>query len=373
MIVREIEKSLINELENPEIVILFGARQVGKTTLIKMLKGKTENTLLLNCELPSVSSVLSSKNIAAIKMLFSSYKIIALDEAQSIPEIGQILKIIYDEMPEYKILATGSSSFNLAQQTGEPLTGRNIKYKLFPFSLTELQQQNDYLWIINNLEHLLIFGFYPGIVSRPAEEREKLLRSLSSDYLFKDILALHSIKNSLLLRKLLKALALQIGSQVSNNELSNMLGINRYTLEQYLDILEQSFIIFHLDAYSSNMRNEIKKSKKYYFYDNGILNAIIEDFRFPENRKDSGAIWENFCVSERLKQSHNKGLNSKLFFWRTYDGAEIDLLEQNGTELKAFEFKWSKKINKKLPPSFVKKYKIEECTVITRDNLHVLL
>ena len=273
-------------------------------------------------------------------------------------------------MPEYKIIATGSSSFDLANKIIEPLTGRNIKFKLYPLSVNEIKQKNTWLWVMENLNNLLVFGSYPGIIDLNISDKQIKLPELASDYLFKDVLIHENIKNPALIRKLLKALALQIGSQVSTNELSNMLGVTRQTIEKYIYLLEKCFVIFSLPSFSSNLRNEMKKSRKFYFYDNGIRNAIINDFSLLQNRTDIGALWENYCISERIKI--NKP-NTNVYFWRTYDGAEIDLIEEHNGKLTAFEFKWKKKRKIKIPESFSEKYGLNDLIIVTPTNLQDLL
>lgn len=280
--------------------------------------------------------------------MFQDKIIVALDEAQKVNDIGSVLKLIYDEMPEYKIIASGSSSFDLANQIGEPLTGRNIKFRLYPLSIQEISMTHRWPWLIRNLNEILVFGTYPELVDLSVADKTTKLFELSGDYLYKDILIYNGIKNPSILRKLLKSLALQVGSQVSLNELSKMLQISRPVVERYLDLLEKSFVIFSLNSLSANLRNEIKKSRKYYFYDNGILNALTGNFAVLTNRSDVDALWENFCISERIKYNHYNSRFVNLYFWRTYDGAEIDLVEERNGNYAAFEFKWKLKRNKSM-------------------------
>ncbi|MBM3434597.1 MAG: ATP-binding protein [Bacteroidetes bacterium] len=366
-------RSIESWLDKREILIIYGARQVGKTTLLKTLFEKQDQSLILNCELPVVANILESKDIPTIKGLFGSSKIIGLDEAQKIVNIGSILKIIFDEMPEYKIIATGSSSFDLADKITEPLTGRNIKFRLFPLSLKETGQKNKWIWNLTNLNKMLIYGAYPGVIDLNAEYQRAKLSELSSDYLYKDILIHEQVKNPSVIRKLLTALALQVGSQVSLNELSNLLRVSRSIIEKYLDLLEKSFVIFTLPSFSSNLRNEIKKSCKYYFYDNGIMNALTGNFNLMENRNDTGSLWENFCISERVKANNYANTHGVMYFWRTYDGAEIDLIEVKDGKIDAFEFKWKLKSDIKIPESFKNKYKPQKFSVITPETLDHLV
>ncbi len=370
---RIIEKTFEDWLDTPEILIFYGARQVGKTTLLKQMFTQRTDAVILNCELPEIFDVLQSRDLNRLQFLFGDNKIVALDEAQAVPEIGRVLKIIYDELPQYKVIVTGSSSFELSSFITEALTGRNIKFRMFPLILPEIRQKYSGIKLSQKLKDLLVFGSYPGLIDLDLGKKIKKLNELTSDYLYKDVLIHESIKSPAVLRKLLKALAFQVGSQISTNELSGMLGIARQTVEKYIDMLEKSFIIFRLGSYSGNLRNEIKKSTKIYFYDNGIRNGIINDVSPLENRQDIGALWENFCVSEIIKQKLTLGVNSEFYFWRTYDGAEIDLLEIRDGAIDAYEFKWHPRRKPKIPTSFNEKYKPASYSVITQDNFFELI
>ncbi len=370
---RDIKISISQWLDSREVLIIYGARQVGKSTLLHQLFNKWDDALILNCELPVVSDTLSSRDPVRMKSLFENHKYIALDEAQTIHNIGSVLKIVYDELPKYKIVATGSSSFEIANKIIEPLTGRNIKFRLFALSLSELKRGYNWLWVLQNLGNLLVYGSYPGLINLQEPKRQLKLAEITTDYLFRDVLIYESIKNPLLIRQLLKALALQIGQLVSTNELSNLLGVARPTIEKYLDLLEKSFVIFNLPAFSGNLRNEIRKSKKYYFYDLGIRNALIGNYAPVENRTDIGGLWENFCVAERLKWlSVNQPL-ANCYFWRTYDGAELDLIEEFNGKLTVFEFKWNPKRKASLPKSFSEKYEVSSFSVISSSNFSRLI
>ena len=370
---RDIALPLNYWLEKNEILILYGARQVGKTTLLGEILKEKQNTVIFNCELPAVVDVLESKDLSQIKALFEDNIIIALDEAQKITNIGSILKLIYDELPQYKLIATGSSSFELANRISEPLTGRNIKFRLYTLSLNEIKQRRNWLWVKENLNSLIIYGTYPGIIDLSGSDKQIKLSELASDYLFRDVLMHENIKNPALIRKLLKALALQTGSQVSFNELSGLLGVSRATIEKYTDLLEKNFVIFSLPSYSSNLRNEIKKSRKFFFYDTGIRNAMIGDFKPLGNRVDAGALWENFCISQRIIFNNVAKPNANTYFWRTYDGAEIDLVEEHNGSLSVFEFKMKLKGKIRIPDSFVTKYSPEKISIIRHSNLFELL
>jgi predicted AAA+ superfamily ATPase len=365
---RNIEQQLNKWIKSKEVIMIYGARQVGKTTFIKNYLKSKSHSILLNCELPEVSEILSSLNVVRIKQLFGNNKIIALDEAQSISNIGLILKLIYDEMGEYKIIATGSSSFDLSSHVAEALTGRNIKFEMFPLSMDEIEKSKGNIQLVELENETLIYGSYPEIVDIAFDRKQIKIRNLSSDYLFRDVLIHERIKSPDLVRTLLRALALQIGSQVSHSELANILKVSRQTVVKYIELLEKSFIIFRLKSYSSNLRSEIKRSSKYYFYDIGIRNAIINNFAPISLRNDVGAIWENFCISERIKYLRNNGIDKELFFWRSYDGAEIDLIEIKDQQIDAFEFKWRIKRKVSIPKTFKEKYSPKSYKIITREN-----
>ncbi|RLD43710.1 MAG: hypothetical protein DRI89_04210 [Bacteroidetes bacterium] len=370
---RIFEKVIDKWINTREILIIYGARQVGKTTFLHQFLDKRKGSIILNCELPNVFDTLQNQNLEGIKFLFGQNKIIALDEAQNIPLIGKTLKLIYDELPEYKLIVTGSSSFELSSHITEALTGRNIKFRVFPLTLREINEKTEGLQLAQKLNDILIFGSYPGLIDLAVDLKSRKLNELTSDYLFKDVLIHERIKNPAVLRKLLKALAFQIGSQVSINELSNLLGVSRQSVEKYIELLEKSFIVFRLASFSSNLRNEIKKSTKIYFYDNGIRNAILNNLNPVQNRTDIGFLWENFCVSERVKQSISLGFNNEFYFWRTYDGAEIDLLEIKNDKIETYKFKWKSKKKVKLPESFAKKYKPNSFKVISSGNFYELM
>ncbi len=372
---RDIIKIINKWLASPEIIILIGARQVGKSTLIEMLAKSGNKINILNCENPIVADILKSKNINDILSLFGEQNdIVALDEAQDIPEIGKILKLLYDDKRvKHKIIATGSSSFELSNKTGEPLTGRNLKFKLYPLSISEISYNLQWLEMLESLSSLLIYGTYPGIIDLPADKKKKKLLTLSGDYLFKDIYKFEQVRNPEVLRKLLKALALQIGNLVSINELASLCSTSTITVERYLDLLEKSFVIFKLGSFSKNLRNELKKSRKYYFFDLGIRNALLNNFIPLEERTDIGGMWENFCIAEYMKTIEYAERNANLYFWRTYDGAEIDLIEEYEGKLYAFEFKWNEKKKATLPKSFSEKYGVEAFVTINRRNFNMLM
>ncbi|MCD4736465.1 MAG: ATP-binding protein [Bacteroidales bacterium] len=373
MYYRDLQTKVTDWLNEKEILIIYGARQVGKTTLLENIFSDYSRAIILNCERPAINETLGSMDIGRIKSILGDNKIIALDEAQSITNIGKILKLIYDDKSlNYKLIATGSSSFDLANKIVEPLTGRNIKFRLFALSLNEIQNNHDWIWILENIENLMLYGFYPGIIDLDTIKKRTKLEELAADYLYKDILIHERIKNPGLLRVLLKSLALQVGQTVSINELSNHMNISSQTVERYLDLLEKAFVIFSLNPFSRNIRNEMKKNKKIYFYDTGIRNAIIGNFSPLENRQDVGALWENFCVADKIKYNSTMGIQNKFYYWRTYDGAELDLIEEKEGSLSVYEFKWSPRKKTKIPNSFAEKYDVSSFKVINKNNLSEL-
>lgn len=375
---RELQKLILEQINHPEVILIYGARQTGKSTLLDMLSARQQDLpenrfKILNCENPLVADALLSMNIERIRQLFGGASVIALDEAQVVPGIGRILKYVYDEYrPALHIIATGSSSFELADSAGEPLTGRNITFRLYPLSLKELDMQLGWLKVLERLDDLLIYGSYPAIVDLPPAEKQQKLITLTGDYLFKDIFKFERLRNPMLLRKLLKALALQVGNLVNFNELAQLAGVSPITIERYLDLLEKSFVIYSLGSFGGNLRNELKKSRKYYFYDNGIRNALINNFALPADRTDMGALWENFCISQLVKRNEYAGIHHNLYFWRTYDGAEIDLVEERNGQLTAWEFKYNPRKQAKVPPAFADKYPLQSFTVINPANFHLI-
>jgi predicted AAA+ superfamily ATPase len=366
--------SVINKwLSSREILIIYGTRQVGKSTLLKMMLGGRDDVMILNCERPSVNEILQSRDLTRIMALFGEKKVIALDEAQVIENIGQVLKLISDEEPGIKMFVTGSSSFELSNRITEPLTGRNIKFQLFPFSVHEIAEQKTWLWMVEHLQELIIYGSYPDVLDLSIEKKKVKLEELTGDYLFKDILIHEGIKQSGILLKLVRLLAFQIGNLTSINELSMELGISIPTVQKFIDLLEKTFVIFSLSSYSSNLRNEIKKRKKYYFYDLGIRNAVIGNFTAAGSRTDNGMLWENFCMIERIKFNQVNNPHVQSYFWRTYDGAEIDLIEVKDQQISAFEFKWNPRKKPGMPASFQAIHPDVTFKVIHPDNLNGFL
>lgn len=367
---RLLTKNIKNKFFKGKILIIVGARQTGKTTLsLDLIKDVPQSKIItFNCDNPTDREQLINKDLDYLKQLVGSHEIVFIDEAQKVENIGQTLKLLVDYYKNKKqIIVTGSSSFNLLHSTQESLTGRKHVFNLFPLSLEEIYPDKNYLKLIKELEGLMIFGCYPEVVSQKSfEDKKELIKELSSSYIYKDILGFQDIKGPDVLSRLLKALALQVGSQVSYNELANTVKIDKKTVERYIDILEKNYIVFKLSPYTKNKRREISKLKKIYFYDTGIRNAVINNFNFTNSRSDTGSLWENFIISERMKFCFYHKYDRDQYFWRTYDGNEIDLIEERANKLSGYEFKWGsvKKNIKKKDFSWLDSYKI-----ITKNNL----
>lgn len=373
MISRELEKQLVQHFFRGKIIMLSGARQVGKTTLIEMLLQKRkEKVLYLNADETDVRELLTDTTSTSLKSIVGNHKIVFIDEAERLKNIGITLKLFADQIKDVQVIVTGSSSFDLANEMNEPLTGRKYEFMLFPLSFSEMVEHYGQLEEKRLLEHRLIYGYYPEIVTKPGEEKE-LLELLANSYLYRDLLTLEQIKKPVLLEKILRALALRLGSEVSYNEVAQLVNADQETVEKYIDLLEKSFVLFRLPAFSHNVRNEIKKGKKIYFYDNGIRNAIIGNFNLLINRNDTGALWENFLISERIKYLHYNNINVKRYFWRTVQQQEIDYIEEQGRKLSAYEFKWNKKARAKFPKTFIRAYPDSETHLITQGNFESFL
>jgi hypothetical protein len=360
------EKLIHSRLFKGKAIIVFGPRQVGKTTLVEKLLAGRSDVLYLNGDDSDVNELLTNTTSSQLKNIVGKHKVVCIDEAQKIKNIGLTLKLITDQLKDIQVIATGSSAFELADRLNEPLTGRKYEYFLFPLSFEEMQGHHGIIEEKRTLEHRMIFGYYPEIVVNKGEERE-LLKLLSGSYLYRDLLMLEYIKKPVLLQKILKALAFQVGSEVSYNEISQLVEADRGTVEKYIDLLEKSYIIFKLTALSRNVRNEIKKGKKIYFWDNGIRNAVINNFSLPNQRGDVGSLWENFLLVERMKRNQYCNHYVHSYFWRTTQQQEIDYIEEIDGKMYAFEFKWGKK-KKKFPTTFLEAYKVEDRVVVDRDN-----
>lgn len=374
MIRRDIQDYIQKFLFKGKVIILYGARRTGKTTLSRaLLSNYADKARYINCEVHQYRQALETTNTALLDDFLGNYKIIVLDEAQSIPNIGLILKVLTDTRPDLQIIATGSSSFDMAQSVSEPLTGRSRTFTLYPFSLTEISQQTSAIDQNARLENMLRFGMYPDVYGQTEEMALEELRDISTNYLYKDVLQFNQLKRSDLLFKLLQALALQLGNEVSYNELAKLLGENHHTIRNYIELLEKSFVIFRLRSFSRNLRKELSKSFKVYFIDNGIRNSLINNFNPLSIRNDTGALWENFCVTERMKLLHNHRQFPNQYFWRTYDRKEIDYLEESGGKLTAFEFKWNPAAKVKKPTEFLETYTHSSFKVVNRGNYRSFL
>jgi uncharacterized protein len=353
-----------------KVIVLIGPRQVGKTTLIHTLL-KNKEYLFLDGDDDSVSERLSTANTENLRSIIGNYKYVFIDEVQRIPNIGLKLKIIVDQIKNVQVIVSGSSAFEINNTTQEPLTGRKFEYQMFPISWTEFEKGVGFIKADQQLELRLLFGMYPDVINNFGNEYE-ILKNLVSSYLYKDILALAGIRKSDVLQKILQALALQVGSEVSYNEIAQLVGVDKNTVNNYIDLLEKSFVIFRLTSYRKNIRNEIKANKKIYFYDNGVRNMVIGNFNNLDLRQDKGALWENFIIAERMKHlSYTQSL-ARPFFWRTTTQQEIDYIETNADAMAAFEFKWSNTKKAKLPKSFVEAYN-PSFLVVNKENFRVFL
>ena len=372
---RSCQPIITQHLFKGQVIIIYGPRQAGKTTLVKkIVSGQTKHYRFLNCDEADIRSLLEKADTSArLLQIVGKEKITVIDEAQRIENIGLKLKLLVDNFPEKQIIATGSSSFELANKITEPLTGRNYQFWLHPFSLEELSQTMDNISLNRQLESLLIFGSYPKIITSDSIwDKNELLKLLTNDYLYKDIVKFGRSKSQQITQRLLQALALQIGSQASLNELANLLGIAKQTVAEYLDILEKTFVIFRLPAFSRNRRKEISKSQKIYFWDLGIRNAVINNLNSLDLRQDVGQLWENFVIAEFKKQQFYPPLQKNLFFWRTYNQEEIDLIIEDGGRIQAVEIKW-RQPRKQPPKSWRVSYPQSSWQSVTPQNFQGLL
>jgi len=362
---RLLENIIKDKIGNGKAIIIIGARQVGKTTLIKkILEG--QEYLFLDADDPSIRQLLLQPNTEEIRTIIGENRLVFIDEAQRIDGIGLTLKIITDQFKEVQLFVSGSSSFDLGNKLNEPLTGRKWEYELFPISWEEFEKKEGFVKSEQQIENRLLFGFYPEVLNNKGKERTTL-KNLVSSYLYRDILSFSEIRKPEILDNLLLALALQIGSEVNYNELAQTIGVNKITIQKYIDILEKGYIIFRLNSFSRNLRNEIKRNRKIYFYDNGIRNMIIGNFSPLKLRTDVGALWENFLVAERKKQNIYKETFARMYFWRTKQQQEVDFVEEKDGIIYGFEFKWKTKSKIKLPKTFVKTYHAET-KIINRNN-----
>jgi predicted AAA+ superfamily ATPase len=361
---------VLNYLKPGKAALIFGARRVGKTVLINQIikKQKGKNLLLLNGEDYDSQALLEQRSAANYRRLLEGIDLLALDEAQAIPDVGRKIKLMLDEIPGVRVIASGSSSFDLRNQTGEPLVGRSVQFHLSPFSQKEIASRETPLETRQNLETRLIYGSYPEVVNmESSKHKEEYLREIIDAYLLKDILAIDGLKNSSKMRDLCRLISFQTGNEVSYDELGRQLGLSKNTVEKYLDLLSKVFVVYRLGAYARNLRKEVTRAGKWYFYDTGVRNALAGNFSPLALRRDTGALWENYLINERIKTAYNTGTAKELYFWRTYDQQEIDLVEESAQNLSAFEFKWGDK-HPKIPAAFAAAYPQADYTVITREN-----
>lgn len=372
-ITRLLQKTISKRIGENKVLLLYGTRRVGKTKLLEALKAElSDNCLLLNAEDFDVQRLLAQRSYTNYQRIIGNNSVLMIDEAQSIPDIGGHLKFMIDSFPNLTIIATGSSSFDLMNKSGEPLTGRSYQYFLYPISFSELMQAKDYPLAIQHINECMIYGSYPELFRlSDGNEKELYLKELVQTYLLKDIFMYETVKNSIKIFDLLKLLAFQMGSEVSTDELGRKLGMSKNTVARYLDLLTKVFIIFRVGGFSSNLRKEVVKSSKWYFYDNGIRNAIISDFRQLANRNDSGQLWENYCFSERIKSRVYAGRKPEYYFWRTYAQQEIDMIEKDNSKLQAFEFKFedNRRSGFKIPKIFQSTYPEASVHLITKESI----
>ena len=368
MVSRILQERIERMMFKNKVIIVYGARRVGKTTMVNQILQNNQSGKYFNCDLLQVKSALETTNSTLLHDFIGDSKLIVLDEAQQIENIGKILKIMIDNFPGVQIIVTGSSSFELANTLSEPLTGRSRQFVLFPFSMEELHEKEAWLDLNAKLNKIIVHGLYPEVYGLSGDEAVEELQNISSNYLYKDVLQLSSIKRPDLILKLMKALALQVGSEYSLNEIAVLLGENVHTIKKYIEILEQAFVIFNLKSFSRNLRKELGKRNKVFFYDNGIRNSILMNFNQLDSRNDTGQLWENFCISERLKHNNNHRQFKNIYFWRTYSQVEIDYIEEYNGELFAYEFKWGNTKRKKPPKEFLEAYENSVYQVIDRDN-----
>ena len=369
MIKRSLQNIVEEKLGEKKAIIILGPRQVGKSTLLDLIKEKrAESTIYLDCDNNDIRKTLSEASINQLTRIIGNNEIVIIDEAQRVNNIGLTLKLITDQLKSKQLLVSGSSSFELSNKVNEPLTGRKFEYHLFPFSLKELVDHFGFLEERRNMEYRMVFGMYPDIINNPGNEVE-VLKNLMDSYLFKDVFSFQEMRKPEFIESLLEALAFQVGSEVSFNELAQLLGSNPHTIQKYINLLERAFIIFRLRSFNRNARNEIKKGRKIYFYDNGIRNAIIGNYSLLKQRTDVGGLWENFVVSERMKYlSYNK-IYAKRYFWRTSQQQEIDYIEEFNGKLNAFEIKWNPNKKVKFSKTFTGAYPFAKLNTINPDNI----
>lgn len=368
MVGRLIKGQIVKRLYRGKVIIIVGPRQVGKTTLLRMLTADTDRKVVVwNCDEPDVRRKLAEPTSTQLGAETANADMVLIDEAQRVQNIGITLKLLVDNYPEKQVIVTGSSAIELSNSINEPLTGRKYEYVMFPFSTEELIKEFGATEERRMLERRLIYGYYPEVVNMAGEERETLTNLVSS-YLYKDIFSFQDVRKPEIVEQLLQALALQVGSEVSFNELGRLLGLTSITVQRYIDLLEKSYVVFHLRSFSRNVRNELKKSRKIYFYDNGVRNALIGDYKPLALRNDTGALWENYVISERMKHNAYSGFYGKSYFWRTQQQQEVDYLEDYDGVLHTYEFKWNSVKRPRLTETFVKGYPDHTFSVVTPEN-----
>ncbi|MEQ1747632.1 MAG: ATP-binding protein [Saprospiraceae bacterium] len=368
MIPRKLEQTVLQKIGSGKAIIVIGPRQVGKSTLLgKLAQQSGKKVLLLDCDERDDRDLLTDTTSTELRAHIGEAELVLIDEAQRVKNIGLTLKLFTDKISEVQVIVTGSSSLDLSNQINEPLTGRKSEHMMFPLSTSELIDYHGQSAETRLLHRRLLYGFYPEVVNNPGNETNAL-RDISKSYLYKDLFAFREIRKPELLENLLKALALSLGNEVSFNELAVITGSDQLTVQRYLDLLEKSFVIFRLSAFSRNLRQELTRTRKIYFYDNGIRNAILNNFLPLENRADTGALWENFLVSERLKWLRYSGKHPNTYFWRTKTGQEIDYLEEQDGHIAAYEFKWNPKRTVKLPQAYSDAYPGSTFEVIQPEN-----
>ena len=373
---RIMQKQIESRMQAQKVMLLFGARRVGKTFLLKQIvEDFLGKSLVLNGEDVDSVAMLEPVSIANYRHVFQDVKLLAIDEAQHIPDIGKKLKLIVDEVPDIRVIASGSSSFDLKNQAGEPLVGRSTQFMLLPFSQQEISTIESPIETKRNLEIKLLYGSYPEVVAFESfKQKKEYLSDIVESYLLKDILAVDGIKNSAKIRDLLRLVAYQMGDEVSYDELGKQLGLSKNTVERYLDLLQKVFVLYRLGGFSKNLRKEVSKSSKWYFADNGVRNAVIRNFEPLSLRTDTdrGALWENYIITERLKRNHNERLGLDFYFWRTYDKQEIDLIEIGSGTMNAFEMKAGKK-TPSAPKAFAKAYPEAQFAAVNINNYSVYI
>jgi predicted AAA+ superfamily ATPase len=368
MIIRKQLDYAFARLFKGKAFIIFGPRQTGKTTFVEQLLARVDKkTLYLNGDDADVREALAKPNATQIAQMLGDYEVLFIDEAQRITDVGLLIKIIVDRFKQVQVIATGSSAFELSGKINEPLTGRKYEMMLLPFSYAELVNDTDFLTEERSLEQRLIYGSYPEIINDP-HNAEEHLKLLADSYLYKDLFVLEEVKKPLLFEKIVKALALQVGSEVNFSELAQLVKADQKTVDKYINLLEKSFVVFTLPAFSGNVRNEIKKNKKIYFYDTGIVNAITRNFNPLANRNDVGALFENYMIAERMKFLHQHQLEADCFFWRTTQQQEIDYIEKTKQKFLAVEFKWNERGKNKIPTTFTQAYPDAETLILSKTD-----